>query len=272
MRHKHNKKRNTAFLFEVLIREMTKSVINEDAKKKKYIVSLLKEFFSKDSVLYKELQLYKNIVASKNLKSDIVVRIISEARRVYSTLNQEDIFNQQSNLIKKMNKDLSKDAFSMFVPSYKDLATVYQIFNSSNSPKKKILLEERLINSFANEEGNNKIVPSDSIIYKTFIKKFNNEYSTMFTEQKLLISKYVTSFVDDGIELKIYLNEEVGRLKSKIKNLIEEGQGLEQNTLKGLEGVYKTIDGFKKHNIDSKLLERVLKIQTLIRDIKNETN
>ena len=36
---KHNKKRNTAFIFEVLIRELTKAILEQDEKKKKYIIT-----------------------------------------------------------------------------------------------------------------------------------------------------------------------------------------------------------------------------------------
>ncbi len=32
---KHNKKRNTAFLYEALVREMTKAVVSQDKKRKK---------------------------------------------------------------------------------------------------------------------------------------------------------------------------------------------------------------------------------------------
>ena len=35
---KHNKKRNTAFLYEVLVREITKSIITKDLQKKNIII------------------------------------------------------------------------------------------------------------------------------------------------------------------------------------------------------------------------------------------
>jgi hypothetical protein len=47
MRFKHNKKRNTAFLYESLLKEMSKSIVKKDENRKKRILSILKEFFSK---------------------------------------------------------------------------------------------------------------------------------------------------------------------------------------------------------------------------------
>ena len=45
MRLKHNKKRNTAFLFEILVREYVKGVVKNNNKNQKIAKDLLKEFF-----------------------------------------------------------------------------------------------------------------------------------------------------------------------------------------------------------------------------------
>ncbi len=50
MKQKHNKKRNTAFIFEALIRELTKAIVAKDEKKKKTIVRLVKENFKGNNV------------------------------------------------------------------------------------------------------------------------------------------------------------------------------------------------------------------------------
>ena len=42
MKNKHNKKRNTAFVFEALTREATVAIIKGDQERKEKVVSLLK--------------------------------------------------------------------------------------------------------------------------------------------------------------------------------------------------------------------------------------
>ena len=42
---KHNKKRNTAFVYEILVREITQAIIDKSADRKAKIVSLVKEHF-----------------------------------------------------------------------------------------------------------------------------------------------------------------------------------------------------------------------------------
>ena len=43
MKFKHNKKRNTAFLYETLIKELTKAVVHKDEEKRKFIVDTMKQ-------------------------------------------------------------------------------------------------------------------------------------------------------------------------------------------------------------------------------------
>ena len=55
MRLKHNKKRNTAFVYEALVRELTESVVKNNKNKQNKIVSIIKDHFTSDSVLKEEL-------------------------------------------------------------------------------------------------------------------------------------------------------------------------------------------------------------------------
>ena len=58
---KHNKKRNTAFLYETLVRELTSSVVNENTARNKKIISIMKNFFRRDTPLGLELELYRTL-------------------------------------------------------------------------------------------------------------------------------------------------------------------------------------------------------------------
>ena len=52
---KHNKKRNTAFIYETLTRELTKAIVEKNAARKNKTISILKEFFIKGAWLYYDL-------------------------------------------------------------------------------------------------------------------------------------------------------------------------------------------------------------------------
>ncbi len=64
---RHNKKRNTAFIYEALVRELTKCIVAKDESRKGIIVSLVKEHFAKGTILRKELDLYKTLYEAEDL-------------------------------------------------------------------------------------------------------------------------------------------------------------------------------------------------------------
>ena len=47
MKIKHNKKRNTAFVYEALVREITVAVIKNDSETKEKAVAIIKKHFTK---------------------------------------------------------------------------------------------------------------------------------------------------------------------------------------------------------------------------------
>ncbi len=62
MKIKHNKKRNTAFLFETLVRELTKSIVEGDKRRGSTIKTILKEHFGRGMVLFSELDCFNSLV------------------------------------------------------------------------------------------------------------------------------------------------------------------------------------------------------------------
>ena len=269
---RHNKKRNTAFLYEVLTRELTKSVIEKKENIRMSILSILKEHFGKNNILSKEFELYNSLLKTKNLKSHVAEKLFFESARKYAQLNKKEIFKEQSIVISKINKNLPSGIFSNFIPNYKDLATLAQIFGDENlSVKRRVLLEQNIIDNMieTREVANKEMVPIDNIVYKSFVKKFNDSYATLLEEQRTLLTKYTSSFKDGGIEFKTYLNEELGRLKKNIElslkmEELEKDTDMKEKTL----NVLNLLESFKDTEINKKMLQQVLKVQNLVKELK----
>ena len=269
---KHNKKRNTAFLFETLIKELTKASVNEDVQKRTSIISILKKHFKKGNVLYRELDLYRSVNEAFGTDRATAERILSEAKRFYAMIPQKDVFSAQTELINDINKEVGDDVYGNFVPNYKNLATLTQIFSDGIEMRDRVLLENKVIyNMISEDERAEQMQHISNLTYKTFTKKFNQAYSdNLHEEQKKLLSKYVLSFVDNGLELKVYLNEELGRLKKEIQESqeleeIKEDEAMIQNTKR----VLKLLDSFSKEQLDETKIKKVLKIQELVREVKS---
>jgi len=272
---KHNKKRNTAFLYESLVRELTKAVVEKSAKRKDIVISVLKEYFNKSSILAKELSFYKAIVETKNLDAYTAEKMLIESKRGYSSLDKKQIFTEQSRLISTINKKLPDTFFSNFVPNYRNLATISQIFNAQEDQlpvKTCVLLEktilERMMLKEVKQNTTKEMVPVDNLVYKSFTKKFNSEYTDLLKEQQDLLNKYIISFSDSGLELKLFLNEELGRLKQVINDSFNKSlMKNDTNMIKKAKDVLSLMENYKQSPIDKKMLKQVLKIQELAEEL-----
>jgi hypothetical protein len=265
MKVKYNKKRNTAFLYETLVRELTKAIVNKNDDRKRVVLSILKEHFNNNSVLYKELDVYKSLYESKDLDANTANRMIQEAKRVYSSLNSRDVFNQQTQVINRMNKQLEASVFSTFLPNYKNLATISQLFDDDLSIKQKVILEQQIFEIIceSKEAEQPQMRPIDNLIYKQITKKFNDKYSEILSEeQKTLFSKYILSYVDNNVDFLVHLNEEI----SRIKKVITSSETINESEKKSL--LFK-IEEIVKKPLDKNTIESVLNFQSLIKEIQS---
>ena len=276
MRVKHNKKRNTAFLYETLLKEMSKSVVKKEDDRKKIILSILKEFFSQGRVLRKELDLYKFLYETRKVDVYTAERIIQEARKDYSFLDLKEIFNAQTTLINLVNKKLGKSTFSAFVPNYRSLATISQIFSNEMPAKSRVLLERKIISVMTaspKEKSRMTSMPKvDDLAYKTFINKFNDKYSSnLLGEQRDLLTRYIMSLSDNGVTLKVYLNEEISRLKGSMKEALETDEYEKDEMIcEKIGQVSQLLEGFSQKRIDGSMIEKILRIQAFAEEVKSD--
>jgi len=269
MRLKHNKKRNTAFLFEALTREYVRSVVKKNSARQSLVKKIIKEHFSKGSILNEELSIYKEVLESKNLDRETAVGLLGEAKQRYGTLGKQNVFSSQNRLIKEINYTLSSEVFGNFVPNYKNLATIYNIFNDKTSIKEKMLLEEKMIESLTTTNTEEEKQHIDNLTYKTFVESFNKKYSELPDNQKELLTNYIASFSDNSLGLKIYLNDQVSELKEKLKNF-ESSTVLKSEDLKGKYGeIMLKLESYKDMEVDDVMITEVLKIQGLVRELEN---
>ena len=272
---KHNKKRNSAFLYEALIQELTKAVFEKNVEKQQAVLSMVKESFSKNTLMYKELKLYESLTKTNNVDELTAEKIINETKKQHSLIDQKKLIEEQNSLSRKISKQLSSSVFSNFVPNYKDLASVFQIFNNGVSIKSKVLLENEVAkNMSSNKIEENKMVPIDNIVFKSFTKRFNEEYGDkLIKEQKELLNRYITSFGANELELNVYLNEEIGRLKSELKESFNSEEFVNDNQmLANAKKVLSTLDSYQEQKPNKKMIEEIVKIQGLVQELKADVN
>ena len=272
MKFRHNKKRNPAFIFEALTREFAKAKLHKDQEKLNRVKKVMQEVFNKDGLLYKQLRLYKALTETRDVDYITAEKIIAEVHRVFSSFDQKALYDEQTTAIHKINHELAPTVFNNYVSNYKSLASAYQMFNDNTiGVKDRVLLERKIIQEMVSSSVDQKEEePVDELVVKMFIKKFNNTFGNLMTEQKTLISKYMGSLEDDDTELKIFVNEELERLKEELK----ENMGIEEfqadDSMKSKAGqVYNLLEGFRnKRTLQKDDLVFILKTQQLVKEIK----
>ena len=272
MKNKHNKKRNTAFVFEALAREATVAIIKGDAERKAKVISIVRKHFTGDSLLKKDLECYRSLYENQNLDEATSKKIVEAAMTAKRLIDPNGLFKQQTQVIKDINKELSPQTFNNFVPKYKSLATIAKMFNTS-SPKQSVMLEAKIVQGMISNAEVSKLEPIDSITFVTFTKKFNQKYGdALLREQKELLNQYISSFSSEEIEIKIYLNRELGRLKESLEKATD------------VEEVAADTDMINKTKLVKELLESlsseitltetnlltILKTQELVKEIHDD--
>jgi hypothetical protein len=135
--------------------------------------------------------------------------------------------------------------------------------------KDRVLLEENIVEQMSSsaEAPKDVLQPIDSLTYNTFVTSFNQEYSSVLSEgQKKLLTTYITSFEDNEVELKVYLNEEIGRIKGELADVID---NTEDVTFKEkVEKIYGILEDTKERQIDTQTVELVLQTQQLLEEME----
>ena len=274
MKNKHNKKRNTAFVFEALSREATVAIIKGDHAKKEKVVSIVRKHFTGDSLLKKDLECYRSLYENQNIDETTGKKIVEAAMAAKRLIDPDGLFKQQTEVINDINRDLSPATFNNFVLNYKSLATIAKMFNT-NSPKQKVMLESKIVEGMIGGTDTETLEPMDSLTFRTFTKKFNAKYSdSLLQEQRELLNHYISSFSHDDLETKIYLNRELGRLKQSLSEAINtEEIANDPEMIRKTNAVRERLENLSKEtSLNESTLLTIMRTQELVKEIYDDAS
>ena len=272
MKNKHNKKRNTAFVFEALAREATTAIIKGDQERKAKVVSIVRKHFTGDSLLKKDLECYRSLYENQDLDENTSQKILEAVMAAKRLIDPDGLFKQQTEVINDINKELTPATFNNFVPNYKSLATIAKMFNT-DSPKQKVMLESKIIEGMVGKLQEQNLEPLDSLTFVTFTKKFNEKYNgSLLREQKELLNHYISSFSHDELETKIYLNRELSRLKQSLSEAVKvEEIANDPEMVKKTNAVKERLESLSgETKLNESTLLTILKTQELVKEIYDD--
>jgi len=283
---KHSKFKNTGFIFELLVRQITSEIMSGKTTSK--AEKILKEFFSSKKELSKELKLYQYLINEKynsESKAEKFVETVCEARK---RLDEQKITKEKYNLIKQIKETYNIDEFTKSpISNYKSLASIYKIFEASISkesfePKdivnSKFTIVENMINSSIEnkdkkvndrvfEEYKKQDEEVRMLSYKMLVENFNKKYNNLSEEQKRLLKEYINNINNTG-KLKEYVTNEVNSLSEGLKQI---GSKVSDKVTK--IKLAETISNIKKIKSVKKLkeshLSALMMSYELLKELKN---
>ena len=270
---RHNKKRNSAFLYEVLVREMTRSIISKDTRRSGFIKQMIQEKFNPDTCMGSELNCYNALVETSGLDTYTAEKMIHRAKEAYNSIDKKKLFQEQSSAIKIINTKLGADVYNTFIPNYRSYATVAQIFGEKVAVKEKILLEKKVLERLTATESvsQDKMQSIDYLVVNKFTEKFNEQYKELLPEQASLLQKYILSFNDEGADFRTYLVTELKRVHSAIKKSLTLTEVVEDKSMvDATNQVLENLEAINVSRINNKEILKVLKAQQLVREYDSD--
>ena len=286
---KHSKFKNTGFIFELLVRQITSEIMSGKTNSK--AEKILKEYFSAKKELSKELKLYQYLINEKynsESKAEKFVETVCEARK---RLDEQKLTKEKYNLIKEIKEAYNIDDFVKSpISNYKNLASIYKIFEATTTkesfePKdivnSKFTIVENIINSSIENKDkkvNDRVLEEyrkqdeevRMLSYKMLVENFNKKYNNLSEQQKNLLKEYINNINNTG-KLKEYCNSEVNSLSEGLKDI---GSKVSDKVTK--IKLAETISNIKKIKSVKKLkeshLSALMMSYELLKELKDSLN
>ena len=126
MKIKHNKKRNTAFVYEALVKEATVAILKNDAERKSKAIKIIKKHFKPGSVLRKDLDCYRSLSENQEIDKQTAEKILRQVMIQTRLIDPNGLFKQQTKLIHDINYNIKdKGFYYRNVQNYRDLGTIH---------------------------------------------------------------------------------------------------------------------------------------------------
>lgn len=281
---KHSKVKNTGILFELLVRQITTDTLNGIDKSP--AIGIIKEYFGKSTTLKKELHLYQTLVNEKQKTENKAERFVDVVLKERAKLSPTNLRREKYNLIREIKNSYNiEEFFKAKISKYKQNASIYTLFESSNSKSfanPKIMLQsranivehvcrtldsvshvDRVVEAFREEDKDLRI-----LAYKVLVDKFNQKYSRLSETQASILREYINN-ISNTESLRSKLQKVVAE---HLKSLSIELKKVDDDVVKiKLKEVAKQLKNsvVGKRRIDEKKILNVLRLSELVVEVRN---
>jgi len=284
-RVKHSKIKNTGILFELLSRQITVDVMNDNGKSK--AVEMLKKFFNEKTELGKENQLYQALLKENYNSTRKAEKLVDAVLRAREKLQNKKLRNEKYNLIKEIKRNYKvEDFFRARIPNYKVYASIYKTFLSETTPVFDPADEVDSTFTIIEHITRNKVKPRDTdskvisefkkedkdlrlLSYQLMVDNFNGKYKNLNSMQRNLLKEYVNN-ISNTNKLREFINNEVVKIKQILNKILP--RVTDDITKIKLTEAIKQVDTLSKGRIvKDKQVVSLMRYYELIKELHNVT-
>lgn len=227
----HQKKRNSALLYEFLIKHISNFLLENKKEEAVKTLNLTKSHFRDGTCLNQELKIFKNLLESKPKDQETALRLVEAACLSAAKINKAKLDESKSKIIKAINHEISNKVYEHRVTNYTLLASVQTLFNEERikiktiSDIEKQKLKEFVASKMCENTTNTKInfdPKYTNTVLKLVVNKFNEKYKNSLTEnQKLFLLEYINSQLkNENFKPKIlafnkFINKNLNEIQDK---------------------------------------------------------
>ena len=282
MAKSHNKKRNVGIIYELLLRNISDSLIDGDKSLAEKALKIIEKRFDKSTEVYKEFRLFNALAKSTVSDSAVAAAILTEAKQAARRCNSTTLKKEKSLLIRDINYSLKdKDFYHRRLPEYTVYATIQTLLNDWRDGDRAdltrtIQYESRVAEWLLSEKVTYDIdkmsdPSANALVVKIMSEKINKKYSYLDRNQRDILQEYVFSLSennDDNIRHKL--------LKIKDETIIKLSS-FEKKTdnsvlLNKINNVKEKIENEKLNEINDESISRFLVLLKLKSELGEALN
>ena len=282
---KHSKIKNTGILFELLSRQITVDVMNDDGKSR--AVEMLKKFFSEETELGRENQLYQVLLRENYNSTRKAEKLLEVVLRAREKLQNKKLRTEKYNLIKEIKKNyVVEDFFRARIPNYKVYASIYKTFLAETTPIFDPAEEVDSTFSIVEHITRNKVKPRNTdskmisefkkedkdlrlLSYQLMVDNFNGKYRNLNSMQRNLLKEYINN-ISNTNSLREFINNEVIKIKQILNKILPRVTD-DVTKIKLTEAIKQTDSLQKGKIVKDKQVVALLRYYELIKELHNVT-
>jgi hypothetical protein len=235
----HSKIKNTGILFELLTRQITSDTLV--GTKDSPALKIIREFFTANAVLAKELILYQTLLNESFKTKSKAETLLNSTIKVRRSLDNKKLNEAKYNLIKTIKESYDlKEFFKSSISNYKIYASIYRVFEGSGIAhlgavvRSRDTITEHITQTPLQTPSQKQSYLNESeevrmLAYKILLEKFNTKYATLSESQQLILKEYIYNVsnttnlrnfvVKESAHLQKRLLEESNKVKDRVTNI-----------------------------------------------------